>query len=43
MNESSFSEFQVELLNAKAWAVYQFETIKKLYLVQKFLDFRKKI
>ena len=29
----SFSEFWVELLNAKDWDVYQIEAIKKLYLV----------
>ena len=29
----SFSEFWLELLNAKDWVVYQIETIKKLYLV----------
>ena len=29
----SFSEFLVELLNAKCWAVYQIEAFKKLYLV----------
>ena len=35
----SFSEFWVELLNAKGWVVYQIEAIKKLYLVYKFQDF----
>ena len=34
----SFSEFLVELLNAKDSAVYQIEAIKKFYLVQKFQD-----
>ena len=29
----SFSEFLVELLNAKDWAVYQIEAFKKFYLV----------
>ena len=36
----SFSEFWVELLNAKGWVVYQIEAIKKLYLVYKFQDFK---
>ena len=35
----NFSEFCVELLNAKDWVVYQIEAIKKLYLVYKFQDF----
>ena len=29
----SFSEFSVELLNAKDWVVYQIEDVKKFYLV----------
>ena len=29
----SFSEFLVELLHAKYWAIYQIEAIKKFYLV----------
>ena len=32
-SQVSFSEFWVELLNAKDWAVYQIEANKKLYLV----------
>ena len=35
----SFSEFWIELLNAKGWVVYQIEAIKKLSLVYKFQDF----
>ena len=29
----SFSEFLVELLNAKDWAIYQIEAFKKFYWV----------
>ena len=32
-SQVSFSEFWVELLNAKNWAAYQIEANKKLYLV----------
>ena len=35
-SQVSFSEFWVELLNAKDWAVYQIEAIKKFYLAEKF-------
>ena len=33
INQVNFSEFCVELLNAKDWAIYQIEAIEKFYLV----------
>ena len=38
----NFSEFLVQVLNAKDWAIYQIEPIKKFYPVYKIRDVRVK-